>query len=207
MKNTGGDFQFPAPMDVEPPGYLAAQISHKKPEQAYPHVVRAGETDLPERGDVARPVSDIPGQLSGSETSMAGNMTFPQHNVYVYGNSLTSSADIWNVPGPNTSAPSIYMASVSQPFVSDNPLPSVRGANLAFPLAARAYQFMVPRAELLLASSRYAEEYLDLVAALYCLFQKWPCNNMEEFAEQTRRHQANAATSTPSRPGGAALPS
>nr|PIM00170.1 hypothetical protein TGCOUG_286540 [Toxoplasma gondii COUG] len=219
MKSTGGDLQYPAPVVVNPPGYFGdkpllqpahsigtPEILHRKPEQAYPPFVPAGETQLSIHGEGTHLVPDIHEQLSGSEPAVSGSMAAPQHNVYVHGNSLAPSPPIWDIPLPNADAPSTYTTNVPQGYIVEKPLLSIRGANLAFPLAARAYQFMVPRAELFIASSRYAEEYLDLVAALYCLFQKWPCNNVEEFAVQTRLHQRNAATSSSPHPE-EALPS
>ncbi|KEP65329.1 UNVERIFIED_CONTAM: hypothetical protein HHA_286540 [Hammondia hammondi] len=213
MKSTGGDLQYPAPVVVDPQGYFVdkpllqpahsigtPENIHWKPEQAYPSFVPAGETQLSIHGEGNQLVPDFHEQLSGSEPAVSGSMVAPQHNVYVRGNSLPPSPHIWNISLPKADAPSTYTANVPQGYTVEKPLLSIRGANLAFPLAARAYQFMVPRAELFIASSRYAEEYLNLVAALYCLFQKWPCNNVEEFAAQTQLHQRNAATSSSSHP-------
>lgn len=115
-----------------------------------------------------------------------GEGAHPQYNVYV--------SDV-GAPLPESS----FSTASAVPFTTQHPdamlssgflgPQSLRQANLALGFAANAYQHMIPRAELFLASSRYAEEYLDLFAALYCLFQKLPCNNMEEFAEETRRRQ------------------
>ncbi|PFH34720.1 hypothetical protein BESB_067530 [Besnoitia besnoiti] len=186
MKNTGGTVRLqPSPSTnyagfafTEPAASLVygagADGGHG---QSYP--APPGESHS--QGDEGRDIHgqhDMLTQFYGTPSSAVAG-----RDVYV-DESFASSTESLSRPA----LPPHQSATLSMTHRKDTTTTPWTGANLAFPLATKAYQFMVPRAELFLASSRYAEEYLDLFAALYCLFQKWSCNNVHEFAEQTRRH-------------------
>ncbi|PHJ14976.1 hypothetical protein CSUI_011213 [Cystoisospora suis] len=139
-----------------------------------------------------------PDELSGgggssttTASALSGDGAHPLYNVYVNETGATpfdgSSSVPPLVPFETQPSPTVLSPGFAGPLTP-------RPASLALGIASNAYQKMIPRAELFLASSRYAEEYLDLFAALYCLFQKWPCNNMEEFAEETRRRQEGSGS-------------